>query len=93
MACGLMLHHMLSCAGVRNCNMVSYSVCCLCFYCAQVSSDLLITLNMPVHISATSAAAEHAGAGFKAGASDARPLMLSMLSTLEIRDWGLFGES
>ncbi|KAG1671992.1 hypothetical protein FOA52_013365 [Chlamydomonas sp. UWO 241] len=58
----------------------------------KVGSDLLITLNTPLHISEHSTSAENVNAtGVQQGADLARPLLLSMLVSLSIRDWGLFG--
>lgn len=57
----------------------------------QHSSDLVISLNTPVFISQHSAAAEHAGAGAKTGHLKALPLFRSILASLRIVDYGLFG--
>ncbi|KAK9814741.1 hypothetical protein WJX72_010720 [[Myrmecia] bisecta] len=66
-------------------------ICQACIRLPSVDSDLLITLNTPMHISEHSAAAEHAGAGAKDAHVTAPQLLQDMLLTLEIKDWGLFG--
>ena len=53
-------------------------------------SDLLVTLNTPTHIAPASAAAEHAGAGGH-DAGDAPGLLLEVVRSLTVHDWGLFG--
>ena len=57
----------------------------------QADADLAVQLNTPTRISATSAAAEHTGAGSLPGAAAAPALLLRALKTLIVRDWGLFG--
>lgn len=57
----------------------------------QQVTDLLITLNTPIFISEHSAAAEHAGAGFKGAHLTAPLLFRQMLKTFKIVDWSLFG--
>ncbi|KAI7843900.1 hypothetical protein COHA_002444 [Chlorella ohadii] len=57
----------------------------------QHGSDVLITLNSPIYISEHSAAAEHAGAGFKGAHLTAPALFRSILATFAINDWALFG--
>ena len=54
-------------------------------------SDLLIVLNSPVFISVDSAAAQHAGPGFKDAHLTAPALFQRIIATLQINDWGLFG--
>ncbi|GAB4820979.1 hypothetical protein N2152v2_008025 [Parachlorella kessleri] len=57
----------------------------------QYRSDLLITLNTPIYISEHSAAAEHAGAGYKGAHLTSPMLFRQMLESLQITDWSLFG--
>lgn len=53
-------------------------------------TDMLITLNSPIFISAQSAAAEQAGAGYKQGHVEAPELFRRIIATLKIIDWNLF---
>lgn len=59
----------------------------------QYASDVLLTLNTPIFISEGSAAAEHAGAGYKADWAAAPDLFQRMAASLQIVDFGLFGAS
>lgn len=54
-------------------------------------TDVLVTLNTPIYISEHSAAANHAGAGYKETHLSAPQLFRRIIATLSIRDWGLFG--
>lgn len=56
-----------------------------------MQSDVLITLNTPIWISECSAAAEHAGSGFKGAHLVAPELFKRCLATFRILDYGLFG--
>ena len=58
---------------------------------SQVGSDLLISVNVPLEIGPRSAAAEHAQATGPEARTLIRSLMDTVLSTLIINDWGLFG--
>lgn len=55
------------------------------------ATDIVLTLNTPMDISPHSAAAEHAGAGTRGAHLTAAALFRSMLGTLAIRDYTLFG--
>lgn len=57
----------------------------------NVNSDVLITLNTPIFISESSAAAQHAGAGAKDLSQGALPLMQRILASLRVHDWDMFG--
>lgn len=57
----------------------------------HVASDLLVTLNTPVHIDPASASAADAGAGHKDAAHSGQ-LLRRVLHSFRIDDWGLFGE-
>ncbi|KAL4440723.1 hypothetical protein ABPG77_000432 [Micractinium sp. CCAP 211/92] len=70
-------------------NKVQVLLCCIRL--PQHGSDLLITLNSPIYISDKSAAAEHAGPGFKGAHLTAPALIRQMLASFKINDWGLFG--
>ncbi len=54
-------------------------------------TDMLVTLNTPIYIHPSSAAAKEAGAGFKQGHEAAPALFRRMIATLRILDFGLFG--
>lgn len=54
-------------------------------------ADLLISLNTPVYISEGSSAAETAGAGHQSAYLSAPELLTTVIATLKIVDWGLFG--
>ncbi|EFN58622.1 hypothetical protein CHLNCDRAFT_140842 [Chlorella variabilis] len=70
-------------------NKVQIILCCVRL--PQHGSDLLITLNSPIFISEKSAAAQHAGAGFK-GAHLLAPLLFKqIIASFRINNWGLFG--
>ncbi len=56
-----------------------------------VASDLAMQLNTPTYVSAASAAAAHTGAGSLPTAASAPSLLLRVLRTCCIEDWGLFG--
>lgn len=56
-------------------------------------TDMLVTLNTPVFISEHSAAAEHAGSGYKQEHLGAPSLFRQVLETLRIVDWNLFGRA
>ncbi|KAI3436509.1 hypothetical protein D9Q98_005926 [Chlorella vulgaris] len=71
-------------------NKVHIILCCIRL--PQHGSDLLLTLNSPIFISEKSAAAEHAGAGFKGAHLTAPALFKQIISSLRINDWGLFGD-
>ncbi|KAL4857856.1 Ran guanine nucleotide release factor [Chlorella vulgaris] len=71
-------------------NKVHIILCCIRL--PQHGSDLLLTLNSPIYISEKSAAAEHAGAGFKGAHLTAPALFKQIISSLRINDWGLFGD-
>ncbi len=58
---------------------------------AEHATDLVVSLNTPMYISPSSAAAEHAGAGAKGAHMVAHDLFGRILQTLEIKDYGLFG--
>ncbi|CAL8464048.1 g3583 [Coccomyxa elongata] len=57
----------------------------------QVSSEVLITLNTPVFVSSSSAAAQDIGAGEKAHHLMAPSLMRRVIATFKIIDYSLFG--
>lgn len=75
--------------GKQAVNKVQILLCCVRLL--QQQSDVLITRNTPIWISERSAAAEHAGAGFKGAHLVAPDLFRRALATLEVLDWGLFG--
>ncbi len=54
-------------------------------------SDILVTFNTPVFINEASAAAQHTGAGHKTAHRSAPKLFASMLKTVHIFDYTLFG--
>lgn len=72
-------------------NKVQVLLCCIRL--PRHGSDVLITLNSPIYISDKSAAAEHAGAGFKGAHLTAPTLFHQILASFKINDWGLFGAS
>lgn len=55
------------------------------------ATELVLSLNTPMHISPNSAAAEHAGAGTKGAHITAPDLFRRILTTLHVKDYGLFG--
>ncbi|BDA49170.1 probable ran guanine nucleotide release factor [Coccomyxa sp. Obi] len=57
----------------------------------QVSSEVLITLNTPVSVSSSSAAAQDIGAGESAHHYMAPSLMRRVIATFKINDYSLFG--
>ena len=57
----------------------------------NVSSDLVITMNTPIHINQLSAAAQDIEAGDKTQHLGASDLFRRMVAALEITDWTLFG--
>ena len=57
----------------------------------SVASEVLITLNTPMHVSERSAAAEATGAGPKAEHLAAPVLFRQVLATFKIKDYSLFG--
>ncbi|KAL4457492.1 hypothetical protein ABPG75_012357 [Micractinium tetrahymenae] len=72
-------------------NKVQVLLCCIRL--PQHGSDVLVTLNSPIYISEKSAAAEHAGPGFKGAHLTAPALFRQILASFRINDWGLFGSS
>jgi hypothetical protein len=58
-----------------------------------VSSDLLVSVTAATRVDAASAAAARAGVGERGGGvvEESRQLLLDVLGSLEVRDWGLFG--
>ncbi|PSC69030.1 putative ran guanine nucleotide release factor [Micractinium conductrix] len=74
--------------GTSALNKVQVLLCCVRL--PHVGSDVLITLNSPIFISERSAAAEHAGAGYKGVHLTAPALFRQILATFSIADWGLF---
>lgn len=59
----------------------------------SVGSDLLVSVTAATRVAAGSAAAERAGAGDRGGTvvAESRQLLVDVLASLKIRDWGLFG--
>ncbi len=57
----------------------------------QVSSDVLIILNTPVSVSASSAAAKDIGPGERSEHLMAPSLLRRVLATFKIKDYSLFG--
>ena len=57
----------------------------------SVASEVLITMNTPMHVSERSAAAEVTGAGPKADHLAAPALFRQILASFRITDYGLFG--
>jgi hypothetical protein len=57
----------------------------------SVASEVLITLNTPMHVSERSAAAEATGAGPKAEHLAAPGLFRRILASFLIKDYALFG--
>ena len=57
----------------------------------QVSSEVLIILNTPVSVSASSAAAKDIGAGARSEHLTAPSLLRRVLGTFKIKDYSLFG--
>lgn len=55
----------------------------------EVESDVAVQLNTPSFISSTAAENNEAGILQMAASSQ---LLLQVLSTLDIKDWGLFGK-
>lgn len=56
-----------------------------------VHADILISLHTPKRISSASAAAEHAGSGYKQLHLSAPALLQSVLTSFCVKDFGLFG--
>ena len=57
----------------------------------HVASEVLVTLNTPVHVSERSAAAAAVQPGPKADHRAASALFRQALASLKIKDYGLFG--
>lgn len=55
------------------------------------NTDILISMNTPMHIHEESAAAQHAGAGHKTAHLSAPALFDSMLLSFRVLDYSLFG--
>lgn len=55
------------------------------------NTDILITMNTPVHIHQKSAAAQHTGPGHKTAHISAPKLLANMIKTFHIFDYTLFG--
>jgi hypothetical protein len=75
--------------GIHALNKVQIALCIVRLPLHQ--TDVLITLNTPIYIAEGSAAAEHAGAGFKGEFLAAPELFRKILATFKILDYGLFG--
>ena len=58
---------------------------------AEVSSDVVITLNTPITINARSSAAQAVSPGPKCAHERAPTDFAAMLHSFQVLDWGLFG--